>query len=233
MAKKEGGQKPLNKTWRKRKEERKLRFGEQLAPLHGANPDDWALIYDHSFNYIQAHWTGEKGAGSSNSTDSADDDDDAPKRGNSLGQGISMGNVNTFFKISKDDCIYEAFVLLVLKNPSFETLGQARAWIAKTAANVYANEWSRAYRIERQVTSSLQRADDTRYTSNLEAVMGAAQDAAEQMLKRKLTSEEEKELVGRITGETEKDAETVKKFVSRKLSEQLRSKRGRQAARDS
>ena len=227
MAKKESDQKPLNKTWRKRKEERKVRFGEQLVPLHGANPDDWALIYDHSFNYIQAHWTGEKSAGDSDSADSAgDDDDDAAEHGNNLGHGNSVGNVNMFFKVSRDDCIYEAFVLLVLKNPSFETLGQARAWIAKTAANVYANEWSRAYRIERQVVSSL-RPDRQQFTSNLEAMMGAAQDAAEQMLKRKLSGEEEKELIGLITGETEKDVETVKKFVSRVLSKQLRSKRGR------
>ena len=232
MAEKESGQKPLNKTWRKRKEERKVRFGEQLVPLHGANPDDWALIYDHSYEYIRAHWTGEKGAGSSGSADSADDDDSAAKHGNSLGHGSSTGNVNMFFKVSKDDCIYEAFVLLVLKNPSFETLGQARAWIAKTAANVYANEWSRAYRIERQVASSL-RPDRQQFTSNLEAMMSAAQDAAEQMLKRKLSREEEKELIGLITGETEKDAETVKKFVARILSKQLRSKRGRQVARDS
>lgn len=225
MAKKESGQAPRKLTLEERREARTAKFGEQLAPLHGANPDDWALIYSHSFQYILEHWNGKKGASSSDSA-GANDNTDADDV-TALGYGFSLGNKDALFRVEKEDCVYEAFVLLVLKNPSFETLGQARAWIARTAAHLYANEWSRAYRAEKSIVPSLQREGDTRYTSNLDAAVSGAIEAAGRMLGRNLTGQEEKVLSKHITGEVEKDTETVKKFVERRLYQQALSQRGR------
>ena len=208
----------------------KVRFGEQLVPLHGANPDDWALIYSHSYDYVLGHWTGKKGGGSSGSDNGVNDD--------LAGHGVSLGNVKSFLKVDRKECLDEAFVLLVLKNPSFETLGQARAWIAKTASNLYANEWSRAYRAERRVVSSLQREDDGSYSDSISkaiaddakniSIMDDANSKAEELLGRKLSKKERGALASLFTGDDKKDMEIMEAFVS-----ELYSKRGRQAARDS
>ena len=75
----------------------KTRFGEQLVPLHGSNPDDWALIYSHSYDYVLGHWTGKKGGDSSGSDNGAND--------NLAGHGVSLGNVKSFLKVDRKECL--------------------------------------------------------------------------------------------------------------------------------
>lgn len=113
---------------------REFDFEEYLAEIHGDNPDDWLMIYEYSYNYILSSWKNEKKPAPQGGSRDKD---------NSSAQdfGAETSSLAQLDDSDRESCLQDAFVLLVYKEPVFKTLGQARAWVMHTAANLAGTEY--------------------------------------------------------------------------------------------
>lgn len=113
---------------------REFDFERHLADIHGDNPDDWFMIYSHSYNYVLERM--ERSVSESAGAQALEDTEDT--RENQFTQSVSPAQVSAE---ELRDFLDDAFVLLVYKAPVFKTLGQASAWVMYTAFNLAASEY--------------------------------------------------------------------------------------------
>ena len=116
---------------------REFDFERHLADIHGDNPDDWFMIYSHSYNYVLERM--ERSVSESAVAQALEDTEDTEDtREKQFTQSVSPAQVSAE---ELRDFLDDAFVLLVYKAPVFKTLGQASAWVMYTAFNLAASEY--------------------------------------------------------------------------------------------
>lgn len=113
---------------------REFDFERHLADIHGDNPDDWFMIYSHSYNYVLERM--ERSVSESAGAQALEDTEDTREK--QFTQSVSLAQVSAE---ELRDFLDDAFVLLVYKAPVFKTLGQASAWVMYTAFNLAASEY--------------------------------------------------------------------------------------------
>ena len=115
---------------------REFDFERHLADIHGDNPDDWFMIYNHSYNYVLTRM--ERSVSESAGAQAQASEDTEDTREKQFTQSVSLAQVRAE---ELEDFLNDAFVLLVYKAPVFKTLGQASAWVMYTAFNLAASEY--------------------------------------------------------------------------------------------
>ena len=213
---KEKGISPVREQNRGRRN-REFDFGKHLAPIHGDNPDDWIMIYNHSYYYILDHWENRKAFAPEGG--SRDDEEGAyfAETNDVIGSLAQIGNDD------RETCLQDAFVLLIYKQPVFTTLGQARAWLAYTAANLAGTEYKNRKKGTLDVTDPYlsEEAYERKYGFDFN-----------NMIERVASQQLDYEADPNYRADYDIDSDEARRLLQG-TSKRRRNKRGRQAARGS